>query len=70
MCEKDINFPSVSTMLRLYFLNCSDRLIFRPKKKQKDGTKLSGNFSLELCRGNTMLIVNGRIGNNRLEFGK
>jgi len=28
------------------------------------------NFSLELCRGNTILIVNGRIGNNRLEFGK
>ena len=35
-----------------------------------DGKNRSGNIFLELCRGNNVFIMNGRIGDYYLESGK
>jgi hypothetical protein len=34
------------------------------------GKNRSGNILLELCRGNNLFIVNGRIGDDYLESGR
>ena len=35
-----------------------------------DGKKSSGNILLEFCIGNDLFIVNGRIGDDCVEYGK
>jgi len=35
-----------------------------------DGKKSAGNILLEFCIGNDLFIVNGRIGDDCVEYGK
>jgi hypothetical protein len=44
--------------------------IDRKRKSMDDGKNRSGNILLELCRGNNLFIVNGRIGDDYLESGR
>jgi hypothetical protein len=44
--------------------------IDRKRKSMDNGKNRSGNILLELCRGNNLFIVNGRIGDDYLEGGK
>ena len=41
--------------------------IDRKNKSMKGGKNRSGNILLELCRGNNLFIVNGRIGDDYVE---
>ena len=48
-----------------------DALNIDRKRKSMDGGKnRSGNILLELCRGNNLFIVNGRIGGDYVEYRK
>ena len=44
--------------------------IDRKRKSMDAGKNRSGNILLELCRGNNLFIVNGRIGDDYLESGR
>ena len=44
--------------------------IDRKRKRMDAGKNRSGNILLELCRGNNLFIVNGRIGDDYLESGR
>jgi hypothetical protein len=44
--------------------------IDRKRKSMDAGKNRSGNVLLELCRGNNLFIVNGRIADDYLESGR